>query len=90
MVYFIYKLIKVLILRESDQFKFVWKSLTVFSLIAIVLLFLTMALSVIVMRNFSLGLKDALERKSNPTHTRYVSQAHRRAASTNLNRMSIN
>ncbi|KAF5377679.1 hypothetical protein D9615_005187 [Tricholomella constricta] len=83
-------LIKVLLLKESEQFKYVWKSLTVFSIIAIVLLIMTMALSVIVMRDFGRGLKDALERKSNPTHGRYLSQAHRRAASTNLNRMSIN
>jgi len=90
MVYFIYKLIKVLLLKESVQFKFVWKSLTVFSIIAIVLLCMTMALAVLVTRSFGRGLKDALERKSNPTHGRYASQAHRRAASTNLNRMSIN
>ncbi|GLB36385.1 hypothetical protein LshimejAT787_0306730 [Lyophyllum shimeji] len=90
MVYFIYKLIKVLLLKDSDQFKFVWKSLTVFSIIAIVLLFLTMAFALVVTRNFGRGLKDALERKSHPTHGRFASQAHRRAASTNLNRMSIN
>ncbi|KAF8078371.1 hypothetical protein FPV67DRAFT_1663123 [Lyophyllum atratum] len=89
MVYFIYKLIKVLLYKDTTQFKFVWKSLTVFSIIAIVLLFMTMVLSVMVMRSFGRGLKDALERKSNPAHGRYASQAHRRAASTNLNRMSI-
>ncbi|RDB29019.1 hypothetical protein Hypma_015269 [Hypsizygus marmoreus] len=90
MVYFIYKLIKVLLLKGDDQFKFVWKSLTVFSIIAIVLLLVTFVFSVIVMRNFGRGLKDALERKSAPQHGRFASQAHRRAASTNLNRMSIN
>ncbi|KAG5648167.1 hypothetical protein DXG03_006122 [Asterophora parasitica] len=90
MVYFIYKLIKVLIFKESEQFKYVWKSLTVFSIIAFVLLIMTMVMSFIVLRDFGRGLKDALERKSNPTHGRYLSQAHRRAASTNLNRMSIN
>jgi hypothetical protein len=90
MVYFIYKLIKVLLYKGTPQFKLVWKSLTVFSIIAIVLLFMTMTLAVMVMRSFGLGLKDALERKNNPMHGRYASQAHRRAASTNLNRMSIN
>jgi len=90
MVYFIYKLIKVLLYKDTVQFKFVWQSLTVFSIIAMVLLFMTMTLSVLVMRNFGHGLKEALERKNNPTHGRYASQAHRRAASTNLNRMSIN
>ncbi|KAF9459471.1 hypothetical protein BDZ94DRAFT_1381924 [Collybia nuda] len=90
MVYFIYKLIKVLLFMNTEQFRLVWKSLTVFSIIAIVLLFITFIFSVIVMRNFGRGLKEALARKDSPTHGRYASQAHRRAASTNLNRMSIN
>ncbi|KAG6866805.1 hypothetical protein C0991_008741 [Blastosporella zonata] len=90
MIYFIYKLIKVMILKGTDQFKYVWKTLSVFSIIALVLLFLTMALSVVVLRSFGRGLKGALERKSNQTHGRFTSQSHRRAASTTLNRMSIN
>ncbi|KAG6832220.1 hypothetical protein H0H92_004185 [Tricholoma furcatifolium] len=90
MVYFVYKFIKVLMLKGTTQYQFVWKTLTVFSIIAVILLFLTMALSVIVLRNFGRGLKDALGRRNNPTHGRFASQAHRRAASTNLNRMSIN
>lgn len=90
MVYFIYKLIKVLLYRDTDQFKYIFKSLIVFSIIAIALLLITFAFSIIVMRNFGHGLKEALERKSAPQHGRYASQAHRRAASTNLNRMSIN
>jgi len=90
MVYFIYKLIKVLLNMHNPQFKLIWKSLTVFSLIAIGLLLITFAFSIIVMRNFERGLKEALAKKSAPQHGRYASQAHRRAASTNLNRMSIN
>ncbi|KAF8203261.1 hypothetical protein BJ912DRAFT_943417 [Pholiota molesta] len=85
MIYFIYKLIKVLLYKNSDQFKLVWKSLTVFSVIAIVLLFATFAYSVVVLRNFGRGLKDALTRKAQG----FGVPVHRRAASTNLNRMSI-
>jgi len=90
MVYFIYKLIKVLMNMDDPQYIFVWKTLTVFSIIAIVLLFITFVFSVIVMRNFGRGLKDALTRKNASQHNRFASQSHRRAASTNLNRMSIN
>ncbi|CAA7264722.1 unnamed protein product [Cyclocybe aegerita] len=83
MIYFIYKLIKVLIFHNRDEYRLVWKSLTVFSVIAIVLLFTTFVYSAIVLRNFGRGLKEALARKAQgPT-------VHRRAASTNLNRMSI-
>ncbi|KIK05607.1 hypothetical protein K443DRAFT_91111 [Laccaria amethystina LaAM-08-1] len=86
MVYFIYKLIKVLLYLETEQYRLVWKSLTVFSVIAIALLFATFAFSIIILRNFGRGLKDALARKSAQG---FGSQNHRRAASTNLNRMSI-
>ncbi|KAF9480473.1 hypothetical protein BDN70DRAFT_979378 [Pholiota conissans] len=85
MIYFIYKLIKVLLYKNTDQFKLVWKSLTVFSVIAIVLLFATFVYSIIVLRNFGRGLKDALTRKAQG----FGAPVHRRAASTNLNRMSI-
>ncbi|KAF8649790.1 hypothetical protein AX16_005556 [Volvariella volvacea WC 439] len=90
MVYFIYKLIKVLILRNTDQYRFVWKSLTVFSVLAIALLFATFTFSIIVMRNFGRGLKDALTRKKLSQHTRYGSQSFNRLASgPNQHRMSI-
>ncbi|KAF5356362.1 hypothetical protein D9756_004235 [Leucocoprinus leucothites] len=84
MIYFIYKLIKVLM--NIETFKLTWKSLTVFSVIAIVLLITTMVFSVIVMRNFGKGLKEALTRKQ---HNRLGPANHGRAQSTNLNRMSI-
>lgn len=87
MVYFIYKLIKVLLYNDTTQYKLVWKSLTVFSVMAIVLLLITFAYSIIVLRNFGRGLKDALTRKANQG---FGVSPHRRAASTNLNRMSIN
>ncbi|KDR84785.1 hypothetical protein GALMADRAFT_289380 [Galerina marginata CBS 339.88] len=86
MIYFIYKLIKVLLYNTTDQYRLVWKSLTIFSVIAIALLFATFVYSVIVLRNFGRGLKDALTRKAQG----FGVTPHRRAASTNLNRMSIN
>jgi len=90
MVYFIFKLVKVLIYRNQDQFKFVYKSLSVFSVISIALLIATFAFSIIVMRNFGRGLKESMERRTVPKHSRYRSQnPHHRAATTNPNRMSI-
>ena len=70
-----YQLIKVLTLNNTDQYRLVWKSLTVFctfinllfllffhiitAVIAIVLLVTTFVLSVIVLRNFGRGLMEA-------------------------------
>lgn len=85
MIYFIYKLIKVLLYSKTDQYRLVWKSLTIFSVIAIVLLFATFVYSVIVLRNFNRGLKDALTRKAQG----FAAPNHRRAASTNLNRIRM-
>jgi uncharacterized protein (DUF983 family) len=85
MIYFIYKLIRVLTLNNTDQYKLVWKSLTVFSVIAIVLLIATFVFSAIVLRNFGRGLKEALARKG----VQGPNRDHRRTASTNLHRMSI-
>ncbi|KAF9006019.1 hypothetical protein BDQ17DRAFT_1352582 [Cyathus striatus] len=82
MIYFIYKLIKVILYLNSNQFKFVWKSLTVFSVIAIVLLFATFVYSIIVLRNFGKGLKNTLAKQPG-------AKTHGKAASTTLNRMSI-
>jgi hypothetical protein len=87
MIYFIYKLIKVLLDLDSDRYRLVWKSLTVFSVFSISLLIATFVYSVISLRNFGKGLKSALKRKADQG---FNAQNHRRAASTNLNRMSIN
>jgi len=87
MVYFIYKLIKVVDQRESPQFKSIWKSLLAFSVLAIVLLIATFVYSVLVLRNFGRGLKDAFNRNKDG-HNRFNSQ-NRLAASTNPNRISI-
>ncbi|KAF5382933.1 hypothetical protein D9757_006284 [Collybiopsis confluens] len=90
MVYFVYKLVKVLMFKSTDEFKFVWKTLTVFSFIAIVLLIATFTFSIMIMQNFGRGLKSALARKN--THQRYGSShpaAYTGPASLNPNRMSI-
>ncbi|KIK71295.1 hypothetical protein GYMLUDRAFT_235635 [Collybiopsis luxurians FD-317 M1] len=90
MVYFLYKLVKVLMFKNTDDLKFVWKTLTVFSFIAIALLIATFILSIMVMQNFGRGLKKALARKN--THQRFGSShpaAYTGPASLNPNRMSI-
>lgn len=87
MIYFVYKLVKVLVLRNDDQFKFVWKTLTSFSVVAIILLFVTFVYSILVLQNFGRGLKEALSRKEAEQPT--IMHPHRRAPSTTLNRMSI-
>jgi len=90
MVYFVYKLTKVLMYKDTDEYRFVWKTLMIFSVIAIVLLVGTFILSILVMQNFGRGLKTALTRKN--THQRYGSNhptAYSGPASLNPNRMSI-
>lgn len=86
MVYFLYKLVKVVLEKNSDAYRLVWKSLTVFSVFSLCLLIATGVYSVIVLRNFGKGLKTALKRKDDQG---FNSQNHRRVASTTLNRMSI-
>ncbi|KAJ7706407.1 hypothetical protein B0H17DRAFT_628153 [Mycena rosella] len=85
MIYFVYKVLRY---KDTADFAIVWKTLTVFSVIAIILLLATVVFSVLVLRNFGRGLKDALAKKG-MSHTRGGSQHHRRAASMNPNRMSI-
>jgi hypothetical protein len=90
MVYFVYKMVTVLMAKNEPDFVLVWKTLTVFSVIAIVLLVATFIFSVLVMQNFGRGLKPALARKN--THQRFGSThpaAFSGPASMNPNRMSI-
>jgi len=91
MVYFIYKLVKVISNRDDPQIHVILRSLSIFSATAIVLLLMTMIFAVIVMRNFGNGLKEALARSRDPPpHQRRPSQnPRRRVTSVNLNRMSI-
>ncbi|EIW86533.1 hypothetical protein CONPUDRAFT_78856 [Coniophora puteana RWD-64-598 SS2] len=89
LVYFVYKLIKVLVLRKTTSYVNVWESLATFSIIAIILLIVTIVFSVIVMRNFGKGLKASMTRGK--THARTQGSQHlgRATMSMNLNRMSI-
>lgn len=90
MVYFVYKLVKLLMFKDQSDLKFVWKTLMIFSVIAIVLLVATFILSVLVMQNFGRGLKSALARRK--THQRFGSShlaAYSGPARLNPNRMSI-
>jgi len=85
MIYFVYKLVKVLVNKNEKDFEFIWKTLSVFSVIAIMLLFTTFVFSIIVLQNFGRGLKESLMKKK-PQHSRDPS---RPLASMNPNRMSI-
>ncbi|KAI0050728.1 hypothetical protein FA95DRAFT_1486824 [Auriscalpium vulgare] len=58
LVYFFYKLIKVVVKRNTPAFESVWESLTTFSVLSIILLLVTLVYAAIVMRNFGRGLKQ--------------------------------
>jgi hypothetical protein len=91
MVYFVYKLFKVIKYRTEYPFSTTWKSLATFSLIAISLLVITFVFAIIVLRNFGRGLKETIERsKVNASQTsHYGLDLHRRGMSKTINRMSI-
>ncbi|KAH9947662.1 hypothetical protein B0H21DRAFT_737476 [Amylocystis lapponica] len=87
MVYFMYKLVKVLRFKDTPTFILVWKTLTTFSMIAIILLLITFVFAFVVMNNFGRGLKTRVGNhlqggKSQDFH-------HRGPMSTHPNRMSI-
>lgn len=96
LIYFVYKLVRVIMYTNDSsnptrqtQFLAVYKSLTTFSVIAIILLLVTFVFATIVMRNFGRGLKNTMTKNKNE-HTRWGSQhLHHRAMSANPNRMSI-
>jgi len=89
LVYFIYKLVKVLTQRDTPQFSSIYKTLTTFSVIAIMLLLMTFVSAIMVTVNFGRGLKDTLGKKKPPVTKPGVAHPHNRMASTHLNRMSI-
>jgi len=60
LIYFIYKLFRILTQRNSDIFKSVYKSLSAFATISIMLLIITCIWAVLVLRNFDQGLKSQL------------------------------
>jgi hypothetical protein len=91
LVYFIYKLVKVIKFSNTPQFAYIHKSLITFSVIAIALLVVTFIFAIIVMRNFGRGLKQSFDKNRNapPQKAHSSSEPHRRATSKTFNRMSI-
>jgi len=90
LVYFFYKLVKVLMNKDEPQFSSIYKSLTTFSVIAIVLLIVTFVFGIVVMANFGRGLKNSLGKKGAPgMKPRPGAQNPHNLASTHVNRMSI-
>jgi len=94
MVYFVYKLFRILQIRNSIPD--VFKSLTVFAVIAIALLLLTFVLACIVLSNFGGGLKYHMARpshhRSGSIRRRGTEHQHRHQSyplGLNPNRMSI-
>ncbi|KIY51365.1 hypothetical protein FISHEDRAFT_64356 [Fistulina hepatica ATCC 64428] len=88
MVYFVFKLVKVQLYKRTD-FVDTWKTLTVFSVIAILLLMVTFVMSLLVMHSFGRGLKDALQRNSTAHRRKASVGANAALGSMNPNRMSI-
>ncbi|KAI0082250.1 hypothetical protein K474DRAFT_1681566 [Panus rudis PR-1116 ss-1] len=89
MVYFCYKLVKVLRFRDTDTFVFVWKTMTNFSVLAILLLLITVVFATLVMRNFGHGLKDQIAKNKNGLQRGKSQYVHRGPMATHPNRMSI-
>ncbi|KAK7694378.1 hypothetical protein QCA50_001564 [Cerrena zonata] len=89
MVYFSYKLIKVIRFRQTDTFILVWKTMINFSILAIVLLLLTVVFGCLVMKNFGRGLKKQMAKSNTGLQRGKTQHIHRGPMSTHPNRMSI-
>ncbi|GBE78126.1 hypothetical protein BKA93DRAFT_784356 [Sparassis latifolia] len=89
MVYFLYKLVKVLRLKSTATFILVWQTLTTFSVIAIALLILTFVFACIVMNNFGRGLKTRVGNNSTLKQRGKSQDLYRGPMSNHPNRMSI-
>jgi len=97
--YFVYKLYKILRFKDDLDLKPVFKTLTVFSSIATVLLVVTFAWGWIVMRNFGAGLKFHMTKHKkggssvslgrSGTQLRHHRASHYELGGNNPNRMSI-
>lgn len=61
-IYFMYKFIKVQVQSDEPAFQDVYQSLTIFSLISIILLIITITYAIIVWKNFGRGLKMQISR----------------------------
>ncbi|KZV77600.1 hypothetical protein PENSPDRAFT_660281 [Peniophora sp. CONT] len=58
LIYFTYKFVKVLVLKRDPEFIDIYQSLTIFSVLSIMLLLITVTYAAIVWRNFGRGLKQ--------------------------------
>jgi hypothetical protein len=87
LIYFTYKFVKVLVLRKTDAFKDIYQSLTIFSVLSITLLIITITYACIVWRHFGLGLKQQISKNAGTggraKHSAYPS------VSVRANRMSF-
>lgn len=92
LTYFGYKLVKIISLR-GGEFALTWKSLTIFSVLSIIMLFITIIFAGILMYNFDRGLKTQLAKKSKLKTAgltrRGTEYMHRGPMRTHPNRMSI-
>ncbi|KAJ3480257.1 hypothetical protein NLI96_g8479 [Meripilus lineatus] len=89
LVYFLYKLVKVLRFRNEDTFILVWKTMTTFSILAIFLLIGTFIVACLVMRNFGRGLKTQITKNQGGLKRGKTQYVHRGPMATHPNRMSI-
>ncbi|KAI0690668.1 hypothetical protein BC835DRAFT_1280513 [Cytidiella melzeri] len=91
LVYFVYKLVKVVRFKATDPtISAVWETLTTFSVIAILLLLATFIIGCIVMHNFGRGLKRQISKNQGAGVQRGKSlYVHRGPMATHPNRISI-
>jgi len=76
-VYFVYKFWKILKFRNDDTLQPVFKSLMIFSVLAIVLLVTTFAWAMIVMNNFGQGLKARVHKHNKGASVAFSSRTGR-------------
>ncbi|KZT06768.1 uncharacterized protein LAESUDRAFT_699590 [Laetiporus sulphureus 93-53] len=89
LVYFMYKLVKVLLLRKTATYIFVWKTLTIFSVIATILLITTSVFAWMVRNNFGRGLANQMSKSENMARRGKSQDLYRGPMSGHPNRMSI-
>ncbi|TCD70065.1 hypothetical protein EIP91_005046 [Steccherinum ochraceum] len=89
MVYFTYKLVKVLRFRLDETYILVWKTMTCFSVLAILLLIATVVFTFLVMRNFGRGLKTQMQKNKTGLQRGKSQYHHTGPMATHPNRMSI-
>lgn len=90
LVYFVYKLVKVLRFKDTEAaFRDIWGTLTTFSLLAIVLLIATFIFACLVMQNFGRGLKTQITKNTTAMRRGKSVDIYRGPMATHPNRMSI-